>query len=94
MEKNLYTNFLKRQPVQLDPIKEINLGGMPAYIIDYRIGVESGAKYVLGKRSSCPFPDKPFFTIREDLDGAGYSTGYYDLDLKEAIENLILRAGV
>ena len=78
----------------LEPIKEISLGGMPAYIIDYRTGVDTGSTYVLGKRSYCPFPDKPFFTLREDLDGAGYSIGHYDLNLKDAIEDLIERAGV
>ncbi len=44
--------------------------------------------YVLGKRTRCPFPDKPYFTIVVDDQNKGrFYSGNYDMNLKEAIKN-------
>ena len=75
-------------------MEKMNLGGLPAYIIETKTGVDSGSTFIMGKRSYYPFPDRPYFTIRKDLVGAGYSGGHYDLGLVEAFEDLIERAGV
>ena len=95
MEKNLVKNLFKRQGVEIPfTIEEINLGGFsPAYIIETRRGVDSGRLFMMGKRSYCPFPDRPYFTIIKNNDREYYS-GHYDLTLIEAYDNLIERAGV
>ena len=93
MEKNLVKNLLKRQGVKIPfTIEEINLGGS-AYIIETRRGVNSGRLFIMGKRSYCPFPDRPYFTIIKIKDRE-YCNGHYDLTLIEAYNNLIERAGV
>ena len=42
---------------------------------------------VLGKRSSCPFPDRPYFTGSWDGESRYWLQGNYDLSLGEALKN-------
>ena len=48
--------------------------------------------YILGKRTRCPFPNKPYFTIVLDDQNGGLYSGHYDMNLKDALKDFEKRS--
>ena len=73
-------------------MEKMYLGGLLAYIIETKtiplaFGGCGSNTYILGKRTHCPFPDLPYFTIYRDEENGALYSGHYDMSLKKAVRD-------
>ena len=73
-------------------MEKITVGIYECYVIEKKtISLAFGGcgsnTYILGKRTRCPFPDLPYFTIYRDDDNGGLYSGHYDMNLKDALKD-------
>ena len=72
-------------------MEQITVGIYQCYVIEKKtiplaFGGCGSNTYILGKRTRCPFPDLPYFTIYRD-DNGGFHSGHYDMNLKDALKD-------
>ena len=73
-------------------MEKIIVGLDECYIIERKtiplaFGGCGSLTYILGKRTRCPFPDLPYFTIYRDAENGALYSGHYDMKLKDALKD-------
>ncbi len=73
-------------------MKVVYLGVNEVEVVDRETNL-NGLTLMIGKVVDPTFPDRPFLTICEEVEGGAYHTGHYDMNLMDAANDFYRRLG-